>query len=177
MYLYYKFITVTLYLPEAALRLARLAATPMMMAKMMISNKMTTAMRMNFLFLAARSLWSFGLYTVSLYTFPSCPDSSMLMPYDSVKHVENRNLFIHRMNVGKYHSITGPSASNWKCVWGGETYQLGLTVNCLHANWSWFFKIFILVKKWGGGGGHGPLPPGSYSPVYESSQLICNIKW
>ena len=41
------------------------------------------------------------------------------------------------------------------------TYQLGLTLSYLHANWSWlllpqFFKIW--VKKWGG---HAP-PPGSY---------------
>ena len=51
-------------------------------------------------------------------------------------------------------SLSGPSERIWK--WGRPTYQLGLTVNCLHANWSWlllprFFKIFILVEKVGGG--------------------------
>ena len=51
-------------------------------------------------------------------------------------------------------------------MWGGATYQLGLTVGL---NCSWlllprFFKIFILVKKcvcvWGG----GDCPLGSYGP-------------
>ena len=53
---------------------------------------------------------------------------------------------------------------------GGATYQLGLTVNCLHANWSWlllprFFKIFILVKKRGGGAGP-PVPTAMYDIEY-----------
>ena len=44
---------------------------------------------------------------------------------------------------------------------GGATYQLSLTVNCLHANWSWlllprFFKTFILVKRGGGDVGRSP---------------------
>ena len=63
---------------------------------------------------------------------------------------------------------------------GGGTYQLGLTVNCLHANWSWlllprFFKIFILVKK-SGGGGHCPLPPRFLRPCNAMESAPCALE-
>ena len=37
---------------------------------------------------------------------------------------------------------SGPSERIWTGG-GGATYQLGLTVNCLHASWSWLLLLSV----------------------------------